>query len=166
MKGWLAGRCERGALWRPAPCRCRFLLDQDIAVEGGNLSDSLENFLHGRRAANNLPKTVRAVRGLIHGQLGVTGTLQGVADDLAQIIQAKGLCYIIESAELDGLHRLIDGGVTGHEDDHGLRGHALDLLQHLHALASPRRTSVISRSGASLLMRAMASAAVTNPSSS
>ena len=68
----------------------------------------------------------------------MASALQGVADHLAQIIQAEGLGYVIESADLDGLHCLIDGGIAGHENDHGLRGHALNLLQYLHAIGIPQ----------------------------
>ena len=63
MAGPVAVRMERSCDQLLAGAA--FTLDQDIAVEGGNLPDGLEDFLHGRGTANNLPKTVRAVCRLI-----------------------------------------------------------------------------------------------------
>ena len=59
------------------------------------------------------------------------GGLQRPLHERHHLVHLEGLDDVVEGAPFDGLHRVLDGGVGGHEDDHGVGVGLLDAVKQL-----------------------------------
>ncbi len=100
---------------------------------GGHLADRLEDRQHLRALAHQVVEAVLVLEPLaqrarlLHEAL----PLQGLLEDDLQLLDVDRLAEVVLGAELHRLDRRLDRAVGGHDDDHRLRAHLLDLREQL-----------------------------------
>src|ERR1051326_392037 len=117
--------------------RARLADDEDVRVGVRDHLDLFEELLHPRRLADQVPERAHLLQLpaqledlLLHELL----VFDGLEDDL-QAREVHRLRHVILGADLERLHRRVDGGVAGEDDDGDVGIGLFDAVQQIETAA-------------------------------